>query len=50
LDLGRVAISLPRLVDVAGAGAILPFTATPAELNSIRVSAAAVEATLAAVT
>jgi L-lactate dehydrogenase len=50
LGLGDAAISLPRLVDAAGAGAVLPFSATPGELDSIRISAAEVEKTLAAVT
>jgi L-lactate dehydrogenase len=47
--LGDVCVSLPRLVDAKGAGAILPLIATDEELAAIRASVAAVRATLAQV-
>lgn len=49
LGLGNVCVSLPRLVDANGAGAILPLIATDEELAAIRASVAAVRATLAQV-
>jgi L-lactate dehydrogenase len=42
LGLGEVCISLPRLVDAAGAGRILPLAATDAEMTALAASAAAV--------
>jgi L-lactate dehydrogenase len=46
LGLGKVCISLPRLVDANGAGPLLPLVATNEELAAIRASAAAVRQTL----
>ncbi|MFP3914693.1 MAG: lactate/malate family dehydrogenase [Actinomycetota bacterium] len=48
LGLAEVCISLPRLVDSAGAGPILPFSATTTEKDQIRASAAAVARAVAA--
>lgn len=45
LGLGRVCVSLPRLVDARGAGPLLPLVATDGELAAIRASAAAVQGT-----
>lgn len=49
LDLGDVCISLPRLVDAAGAGEVLPFSANEDEVGAIRASASAVREAVAAI-
>ncbi|HKX74818.1 MAG TPA: L-lactate dehydrogenase [Acidimicrobiia bacterium] len=43
IGLGEVCISLPRRVDAAGAGRVLPLTATPQEHAALRASAQAVK-------
>jgi L-lactate dehydrogenase len=48
LGLGASCVSLPRMVDRRGAGAVLPLGATEGEMASIRASTAAVERALAA--
>lgn len=50
LGLGGVCVSLPRLVDAAGAGEILPFAATDDEKAAIRASAREVQEAVDAVT
>jgi L-lactate dehydrogenase len=49
LGLGEACISLPRLVDIRGAGRILPLSATDAETQAVAASAAAVRDAIASI-
>lgn len=46
LGLDGVCLSLPRVLDAAGAGPVLPFTASDAEFEAIAASARAVQDSL----